>query len=108
MDGSIQPPKRQRGKGRPFVKGQVANPGGRPKRREELVLKLSEFDALAVERLRNIIEHGEDKDAVAAIKLKWSYQYGNPIQPISGENGGALQVEVDVLGMLRKLAGDGG
>lgn len=87
---------RNRGPGRPFVPGASPNPGGRPKKLEALKIKLSQFTEQACDRLENIATSGEDKDAVAAIKLMWSYLYGAPRQEVSGPDGGPIAFAADI------------
>ncbi len=73
----------------------MQNPGGRPKKLEELALSISELSGQHVARLQQIAMQGKDKDSIAAIKLLWSYAFGNPTQVITGPDGGPVQT-VDV------------
>src|SRR4051812_25737705 len=87
--------KKPRGKGKPFAPGNCANPGGRPKKLEELAVKCREFESDHVARLNQIARDGDDKDSVAAIKLLWSYGRGNPVQAITGEDGQPIKFDLD-------------
>lgn len=77
------PPKRV--VGRPFVKGQITNPGGRARgadRQFREWLKESHDDKtrfqVMLDRLDSIIRTGEDKDALAAIKFVMERGFGMP------------------------------
>lgn len=78
------------GPGRQFQKGEVHNPGGRPKRLAELSTKIREMEPMMLARLQDIAQNAEPKDAVAAMKLLMGYGYGAPHQTVSGEDGAAI------------------
>lgn len=89
-----------------FVPGKSGNPGGRPKKLDELKLKIVEMTSKHLARLEGIAADGENKDSISAIKLMWSYAYGNPAQAITGEDGSPLfPVVGDVTEMLKRLSG---
>jgi hypothetical protein len=94
---------RGRGPGRPFQPGQSGNPGGKPKKLEELSAKIGEFDAELLERLLEIARHGEHKDSVSAIKLLWGYRFGMPRQVVTDAEGGAI-IPIEVAGILARIA----
>ena len=65
----------------------VGNPGGgRPRRLDELTVPIGEMREEHLERLRVIAREGEHRDSIAAIKLMWSYRYGNPPQAFTVED----------------------
>lgn len=74
-----------RGRGRPIAKGQVLNPGGRPKKTpQELDLiaacKARTPDALNV--ILDIMENGEkEQTRLAAAQSVIERAYGKPVQP---------------------------
>jgi hypothetical protein len=84
-----------------WKKGQSGNPGGRPSAHKELslliqkTLALPDGTNLAVNKLIEVMEHGEHRDAVAAVKLLKGYGYGSPKQHVemTGEDGGPLEVK---------------
>ena len=80
-----------------FKPGVSGNPGGRPKKLDELTLKISEMDDAHRQRLELIAAQGEHKDSIAAIKLLWSYAHGLPRQVVTDANGNAFSLGVVIL-----------
>lgn len=77
---------KQKGKprGKPIAKGQILNPGGRPRiTPEELDLvaacKAKTPDALNV--ILGIMNHGAEKNSLAASQYVIERAYGKPVQP---------------------------
>lgn len=87
-----------------FGAGKSGNPGGRPKRRAELAIKISEMDEKYRKRLDQIAMKGTNRDSILAIKLLWAYAHGNPTQPISDPNG--KPIGSSITPFLYKLAGE--
>lgn len=57
-----------------------------------------------LDRLRQIARNGENRDSIAAIKLMWSYAYGNPAQVVTGEDGGPVHVSIgDLFNKLKQI-----
>jgi len=86
--------------GRPFEPGNNKNPGGRPKRLEELAASIREHTAELQQRLLELargMHKARPVDQIAAIKLLYAYGYGNPIQAITGPDGEGLKLGVVIL-----------
>jgi hypothetical protein len=83
-----------------FPPGFSGNPGGRPKKLDELAIKISDMDEAHRLRLENIAANGEHRDSIAAIKLLWSYAHGLPRQVVTDGNGGPV---IDWAGLLHAL-----
>lgn len=77
--------------GRPFPKGTSGNKGGRPKGYNSFrkAFRDEKDDAARRKRLAEIRNHGEDKDALMAIRLEWEYGYGKP--PSAPDDNAALR-----------------
>ena len=56
--------------------------------------EIREHNASYVVKLLYIMENGEDKDSIAAIKILLAYGYGSPVKrtELSGIDGGAVVV----------------
>jgi hypothetical protein len=52
-------PKRNRGRGKPFKKGQSGNPGGRPKQAHEIAALAREFSEEGILKLVQLMRSGE-------------------------------------------------
>lgn len=90
-NGGTTPPKKLGGvTGKGFKPGQSGNPAGGPKKPAELTVRCQGMTAAVLDRLAEIIKSGEDRDAIPAGKLILSYGWGNPSQPVTGEDGGPL------------------
>ena len=94
---------KQRVIGRPFVKGQSGNPKGKPKGTisitQEIKKQLKKRDPesrktwLEIYVRRTLVEAIKDPNTQAA-KLIWNYVDGLPRQPITGPDGGPIQIDV--------------
>lgn len=73
---------------------------------EWLKMAISEMTGHHLERLEDIAKTGENKDSLAAIKLLWSYAYGNPAQVLTGADGTPLFTGLvpDLLKSMHKLS----
>lgn len=91
--------KKARGRGRPIQKGQVLNPGGRPKIPEDIKEAARAASAQAIKVLVDIMSNEEAnqgeriKAAIAILNRAW----GTPAQSveITGRDGGALSVQIE-------------
>lgn len=113
-----------RGPGKPFAPGQSGNPGGRPRKRAELVAKIQERGLDLVQKLFDIVDecpvmvpNDSDKgpgynvvgpshrDRIDAAKLLIAYGYGKPLQTVevSGPEGGSIPV-TGIQTLVEKLA----
>lgn len=96
------------GKGRPFIKGNRANPGGRPKVAADVKALARVHGPDAIARLRVLMDSDDGRTAVAACNSILDRAYGKASQPVTGEDGGALKLDVaaDValLETLKRLA----
>lgn len=75
-----------------FKKGQVANPGGRPKKKDEVVDLARSYTTEAIERLAHWMRSDDASASVRATESILSRAWGKPDQPISGDM--ALKVEI--------------
>jgi hypothetical protein len=93
---SSQQQPRRRGPGRPFPPGVSGNPGGRPKDVGEVRALARKYTLLAVNTLVRLAKSA-DKDAVRATAAAALLDrgWGRPVQPVSGENGGPIMIQVD-------------
>jgi len=72
--------KPRRGRGRPFLPGNNANPAGRPAGYaafRESFRGQTDLDVIQ-KRLREIMASGDDKDATSAMRLWMEYGWGKP------------------------------
>jgi len=81
----------------PFVKGQVANPNGRPRKPVEERYTKAVYSAVKPVELKEIVEKLRDKAIrgdVQAAKLLLGYLLGLPVATtkLQGENGDLLKV----------------
>ncbi len=69
---------KQRAIGTPFQKGKSGNPGGRPKGYVAFraAFRDEKDEKKRRARLMEIIENGDDSDALKAIQLSWEYGWG--------------------------------
>lgn len=96
-DNSTDAAKPARGPGKPFAKGQSGNPGGKPKKLEELAASIREFDDELRDRLLLIVRNDEAKEVIAAVKLLWSYAHGNPRQVVTDADGNSVPLGLIIL-----------
>ncbi len=78
----------------PFQKGQSGNPGGRPKEFNEIKDLARQHSRAAVERLVEWMASDNPKASVSAAMALLDRGYGKPVQQVSGEDGGPLQLVV--------------
>ena len=87
-------------RGRPIQKGQVLNPGGRPKKSKEewdLIEACRKKAPEALEVMARIMKSGEnERNQLAAAQAIIERAYGKALQPVeaSGAGGGPLVVEI--------------
>ena len=81
---------RKRGPGRPFVKGQCPNPGGRPKDVGPVKDLARSHTQAAVERLAYWLSSNNARASVAAAEALLDRGWGRPAQAITGEDGAPL------------------
>lgn len=94
-ENNAETPKKKRGPGRPFQKGQSGNPGGRPAVAKEFRQRCREFmENEGWEKLFALARGG--KEQKFALELIAAYAYGRPKQGVEivGEDGGPLQIVV--------------
>lgn len=97
------------GPGRPFVSGQVANPGGRvPYTAEmrEAVRLLKEGSKQAAQKLVALLQCGDLKVEAKAAELILDRAFGKPHQSVSvsGEDGAELTAADQVVALEKLLA----
>jgi hypothetical protein len=78
--------------GRPFVKGQSGNPGGRPKKDPELIAILKLNTENAVKRLVSLIDSDDERVALSAVNSLLDRVWGKP------ETSGKLELLSDKKG----------
>lgn len=84
-------------RGRPFPPGQSGNPGGRPKKLEELTVPIGQWTAEFLDRAHHIVMNGEHKDSVAMLRVLWAYRYGSPAQVVTDEAGNPVRMGILVM-----------
>jgi Family of unknown function (DUF5681) len=76
----------------PFVKGQSGNPGGRPKELVEVKELARAHTVEAIDTLVTWMKSTEARASVAASQILLDRGWGKAIQPVSGEDGKAIEV----------------
>ena len=77
-----------------FVKGQSGNPGGRPKELVEVRDFARPHTVEAINTLVNWMKSTEARASVAASQILLDRGWGKPMQPVSGEDGKAIEILV--------------
>jgi hypothetical protein len=92
-------------RGRPFVKGQSGNPGGRPKRAEFEKKARKAVDEKVVDAWIDEVEK-RGEDWMRASELLAAYGYGKPpaTVEVTGEDGGPIEHEVALTADERLVA----
>jgi hypothetical protein len=80
-----------------FEKGQSGNPGGRPKEVEEVKALARQHGPAAIAKLAQLMECGSPRTEVAAAQALLDRGYGKPAQAITGEDGGPLKIEINIV-----------
>lgn len=85
--------------------GQSGNPGGRPKENNEVRDLARTFTAEAIERLAYWMRSEEGKVSVAAASAILDRAWGKATQPVSGPDGGPIDVNLNEVrgGIASKL-----
>jgi len=81
----------------PFVKGKSGNPGGRPKRSNEVRDMARVHTRMAIERLAHWAESDDARASVSAAQAILDRGWGKPTQPISGDD------EADQIKLLHRI-----
>ena len=93
-ENSNETAKKSRGKGKPFQPGQSGNPGGRPKKINELVDKCQDLTGECADVLANILKDEKERttDRIKAAEIILAYGWGKPKQQteLTGKDGGPL------------------
>ena len=95
-------PVRKNGPGRPFPKGTSGNPGGMPKEIAEVRRQLRALLPKATQTLGELLDHHDGKVRCMALREVYDRTMGKPTQPITGEDG--KPITVDLVSALERLA----
>jgi hypothetical protein len=82
-------------RGRPFQKGRSGNPGGRPKRSDEVRALAQAHTAEAINRLVRWMRTANAKASVAACNALLDRGWGKPVQAIMGNEGARSDVNIE-------------
>jgi hypothetical protein len=80
--------------GHRWAKGQSGNPGGRPKEAQEVKELARQYTGEAILKLADWMRSDNAKASVAACNVLLDRGWGKAIQAITGEDGGAIKIEV--------------
>lgn len=93
-ENSNETAKKSRGKGKPFQPGKSGNPGGRPKKINELVDKCRDLTGECADVLTDIMRTAKNKaaDRIKAAEIILGYGWGKPKQQteLTGKDNGPL------------------
>lgn len=92
-----------------FQKGKSGNPGGRPKENAEVKELARAHTTAAIERLAYWMASSEPKASVAAALALLDRAWGKPTQPVSGEDGKPIDINLGevrgaIAGKLSRIA----
>ena len=77
-----------------FVKGKSGNPGGRPKELVEVKELARTYTVEAIDTLANWMRSDEARASVMASQVLLDRGWGKSVQPVSGEDGKAIEIVV--------------
>jgi hypothetical protein len=88
--------KKARGKGRPIQKGQVLNPGGRPKIPQEVKDMARAASPQAMQALISILnsDYSRPNDIIRAAEVILNRAYGTPTQSVELSNSANEQLKI--------------
>ena len=78
----------------PFVKGQSGNPNGRPKELVEVRDLARQHTVDAINKLATWMKSDEARASVMASQILLDRGWGKAVQPVSGEDGKAIEIIV--------------
>ena len=78
----------------PFVKGQSGNPNGRPKELVEVRDLARQHTVDAINKLATWMKSDEARASVMASQILLDRGWGKAMQPVSGEDGKAIEIIV--------------
>lgn len=93
--------------GRPFAPGQSGNPGGKNPEKEELRRYIRTFSKENVDGVMELARNAQnEKVRLSARTWMLEQDIGKALIAISGEDGGPLKLDMDLLNKLERLAGE--